>query len=159
MAIEGVAASVLAPETVQRFLVARRTAGYTYMRSTKALGPLLGYLRQLSVVSAPTAAEPSRAPAEVLLNRYLKYLLGERGVTAKTATDYVNLVRPFLAGRVQNGATAMAPLTSADASGFVVAECRRRKPRAATRYPFPRRPVRLVGSRAWQNGGLIYLLP
>jgi site-specific recombinase XerD len=43
----------------------------------------------------------------------------------------VDLVRPFLVGRVLQGATVLAPLTSADVSGFVVAECRRRKPRAA----------------------------
>jgi integrase/recombinase XerD len=131
MAGEGVAVSALTPETVRTFFLARRAAGYAYMRSTMALGPLLGYLRQLSVVPAPAAVVPSQAPAEVLLNRYLRYLVGERGVIAKTAHDYVDLVRPFLVGRVQDGARVLAPLTSADVSGFVVAECRRRKPRAA----------------------------
>src|SRR4051812_47686369 len=63
MATNGVAVSALTPETVQSFLVARRAAGYTYMRSTKALAPLLGYLRGLSVVPAPSAPEPSQDPA------------------------------------------------------------------------------------------------
>ncbi len=131
MAGEAVAVSALTPETVQTFLAARRAAGYTYMRSTKALGPLLDYLRQLSLVPTPSAAERPQDPAEVLLDRYLRYLMGEWGVTVKTARDYVDLVRPFLADRVQDGATVLAPLTSADVSGFVVAECRRRQPRAA----------------------------
>jgi integrase/recombinase XerD len=101
MAGEDVAVSALTPEMVQAFLVARRSAGYTYMRSTKALGPLLGYLRRLSVIPTPAAAQPSQDPADVLLNRYLRYLRSERGVTAKTARDYVDVVRPFLADRFQ----------------------------------------------------------
>ncbi len=132
MASEGVAVSALTAEVVQAYLTARRAAGYTYMRSTRALGPLLGYLRHLSVVPAPAAPPPPRAPAEVLVDRYRKYLMGERGVTAKTARDYADVVRPFLTGRVQGGAGALAPpLTQGDVTGFVLAECRRRNSRAA----------------------------
>jgi integrase/recombinase XerD len=131
MAHEGVAASALTPQVVAAYFVARRAAGYSYMRSTAALEPLLGYLRQLGVTTAPPPAAAASDPVELLVERYRGYLLGERGVSAKTARDYIAVVRPFLAGRLDHGEAGVASMTSAEVSRFVVAECRRRNPRAA----------------------------
>ncbi len=132
MAGEGVPVSGLTDEVTRAYLTARRVAGYTYMRSTKALRPLLGYLRRLSVAPMPAEAVAPPTAVEVLLDRYRDYLTGERRVTAKTARDYVDVVRPFLADRLRDGAMVLAPpVTSADVSRFVLAECRRRNPRSA----------------------------
>src|SRR5437870_1753859 len=49
----------LTPQVVQRFLAARRAAGYKLSRSPKALVPLLGYLRELGVT--PPASPPGPA--------------------------------------------------------------------------------------------------
>jgi site-specific recombinase XerD len=131
MAGEGLAASALTPQVVRAYLAARRAAGYRYMRSTAALEPLLGYLRRLAVTATPPSETTSSDPVELLLERYQAYLLGERGVSAKTAHDYINVVRPFLAGRLDHGQAGLSPVTAAEVSRFVVAECRRRNPRAA----------------------------
>src|SRR5437879_2208218 len=47
LAGEGLDAAGLTPQVAERFLAARRAAGYTLYLSVKALVPLLGYLRRL----------------------------------------------------------------------------------------------------------------
>ncbi|MCA1699698.1 MAG: site-specific integrase, partial [Actinobacteria bacterium] len=115
---------------VERFLLARRAAGYTNHISGRALEPLLGYLRRLGVV--PPAEAPVLSAAELLLERYRDYLTVERGLAAGTARGYVDLVRPFVASRVgQSGELDLAGLTPSDVLGFVLAECQRRPRRSA----------------------------
>jgi len=55
---------------------------------------VLGYLRGLLVVPEVELRAPS--PAGVLLERYRRYLTGERGLTVGTARGYVDIVRPFV---------------------------------------------------------------
>jgi hypothetical protein len=98
LAGEGLDASMLTPVVVAQFLVARRGAGYTAYRTPKALSPLLGYLRGLGVTPLPVVPEPE-GPVEVLLERYSRYLVGERGLGAPTARGYVDLIRPFVVSR------------------------------------------------------------
>jgi hypothetical protein len=83
---------------VERFLSARRAAGYPNHTSARGLEPLLGYLRGLGVV--PLAQEPVLSAAELLLARYRDYLTVERGLAAGTARGYLDLVRSFVASRV-----------------------------------------------------------
>ena len=84
LAVVGLDVAGLTPQVAERFLAARRRAGYVLYLSPKALVPLLGYLRRVG--AAPQAAPPVPAgPVEVLLDRYRRYLLAERGLTAGTA--------------------------------------------------------------------------
>ena len=83
LAGEGLDATGLAPEVVERFLAARRAAEYTNHRSGKALGPLLGHLRGLG--ATPPPAEAALTPVEALLERYRRFLATERGLAASTA--------------------------------------------------------------------------
>jgi hypothetical protein len=69
------------------------------LRIAAGLGSLLGYLRRLGVV--PPAQEPARSSAEVLLDRYRRYLLEERALTVGTACGYVDVVRPFVSSRAR----------------------------------------------------------
>ncbi|HEX6402838.1 MAG TPA: site-specific integrase [Pseudonocardiaceae bacterium] len=112
----------LTPQVVQRFLAARRAAGYKLYRSPKALVPLLGYLRELGVT--PPASPPGPAgPAQMLLSRYQHFLVTERGLRCATARDYADKVRPFLAGRERAGGLDLASLTAAEVTAFVLASC------------------------------------
>lgn len=100
------------------------------LRIAAGLVPLLSYLRELGVV--PSAGEPARSNAELLLDRYREYLLVERGLTAGTARGYVDCVRPFLATRAgADGGLELAGLTPGDVLGFVLADCERRPRRSA----------------------------
>jgi site-specific recombinase XerD len=115
---------------VERFVSARRGAGYTNHTSARGLEPLLGYLRGRGVV--PLAEEPVLSAAELLLARYRDYLIAERGLSAGTARGYVDLVRPFVASRLGRGRELeLAGLTPSEVLGFVLAQCQRRPRRSA----------------------------
>jgi integrase/recombinase XerD len=119
LAGEGLDAGGLTPETAERFLVARRAAGYVLYLSPKALAPLLGFLRRAG--AAPEAPPPVAAgPADELLDRYRRYLVTERGLAAETAAGYAARVRTFVAARVDQG---LAGLTAAEVTVFVVETC------------------------------------
>jgi integrase/recombinase XerD len=121
LAGEGLDAGGLTAEAAERFLGARRAAGYVQLLSPKALGPLLGFLRRIGAV--PEAPLPVPAgPAEELLDRFRRYLMTERGLRTETAADYAAKVRPFLAACMERG---LAGLTAAEVTAFIVATCRR----------------------------------
>jgi integrase len=128
----GLDAAGLSPAVVARFLVVRRAAGYAAYRSPKALSPLLGYLRGLGVAPWPVAPEPE-GPGELLLERYRRYLLGERGLGAPTVRGYVHLVRPFVLGRATAESVDVAGLSASDVVGFVLAVSGQRPPKTAQR--------------------------
>jgi integrase/recombinase XerD len=113
--------ALAAPELAEEFFAERRAAGYTNYRTVKALRPLLGYLRGLDVVAPPPAEE--LPAAQILLERYRAYLVGERGLAATTARGYIDAVKLFVAGRVIDGDDDLAGLTAAEVTGFVVATC------------------------------------
>ncbi len=107
---------------VEEFFAARRAAGHTTLRSSRALEPLLAHLRELGVVE-PAAAVVATTPAEELLERYRRYLLVERGLATGTVRGYVDIIRPFLAGRVMADGSGLERLAARDVSAFVLAEC------------------------------------
>lgn len=117
--------TALTPIVVEKFMAARRAGGYVDFRSSRALDPLLGYLRELG---ATPRVPPVVAitPEEVLLEQYRRYLTMERGLVASTARYYIHLVRPFLTGRVTDGGIDLEHLAAGDITAFVLAECPRR---------------------------------
>jgi site-specific recombinase XerD len=129
---EGLGPDKLCEIAVERFLLARRDAGYKSLLSIKALRPILTYLRSLDV--APTASAPTvSGPVEAALERYWIYLTVERGLGAATARGYVDAVRFFLRDRLlPDGLTLdLRHLTAADIIAFVVGRCPRQGHSAA----------------------------
>ena len=126
-------ALALTESTVARFVSVRRAAGYSYGRSAKVLVPLLGYLRVLGVAPVPVVAGPATA-AEVLLERYRGYLIGERAMTPAAVRGYLDSVRPLVAARTDGrGVVDLAGVGCADVTAFVVGQCRRLAPKTAQR--------------------------
>lgn len=121
---EDIGAEKLHATEVERFVGARRAAGYKRLVSIKALQPMLVYLRDLAVAPTPPPPTPS-GPVEVALERYRSYLTVERGLGANTARGYVDAVRPFVHGRAMPDGLALdlAHLTAADVVSFVVGRC------------------------------------
>lgn len=118
---EGLDASALRPEAAERFLAARRAAGYRLYLSPKALVPLLEFLRRTGAApEAPPPAPPG--PVDELLGRYRHYLVTERGLSPETAADYAAKVRSFLSGRLPGGA-GLAGVTAAGVTAFIVETC------------------------------------
>ena len=125
---EGLGAKDLSPAEADRFLDARRAAGYTSRLSPKALVQLFAYLRELGAVPAPPPPPAPTGPAEVLLERYRRYLLAERGFKTETAHSYVRTVRPFLSERMASQGEDISGLSAADVTAFLRARCSEQKP-------------------------------
>jgi integrase/recombinase XerD len=108
----------------ERFIAARRTRVDRLFRSRRALEPAVSYLRGLGVAPGPAAA-PLRAVDE-LVERYRRYLLVERALTAETARVYVTAITPFMASLDGTEGLDFGRVTAAAVSGFVLAEANRR---------------------------------
>jgi site-specific recombinase XerD len=124
LAARGLDVDDLASSRVDEFLMARRAEGYTLWRSAKGLAPLLAYLRGLGVL--PTPELPADSPVRDLLDRYLAYLVEERGLAVGTVTGYLHVARLFLASRSEVPGLGLESLTPGEVIEFVVAECRQR---------------------------------
>jgi integrase/recombinase XerD len=122
MTAEGVEVAQLTPATVERFLEERRRQGQAVMISPRGSRPLLGYLDGLGVLPPD---DRMRSSAELLLEDFRAYLLGERGLQANTAVLYENAARVFLAERSEPLGDALARLTAAEITAFVLDRSRR----------------------------------
>jgi integrase/recombinase XerD len=121
MSAEGIGLGQLSGPVIDRYLEQRRAAGYVEYRSLKALRPLLDYLAPLGVLPVEEPDPPG--PVEELLGRYRDYLVGERGLTARTARGYVDFVRPFVATRLRGDVLDLVGITAAEVTGFVLSAC------------------------------------
>jgi len=120
---EGLAADELTPDNMDRFVVARRAAGYASWISFASTRLPLEYLRAAGVVTA--VPEPNVEDAsERLLETFRCYLLRERGVSQHTAARYVRLARLFL--RDYDCEHDLNQLSAADVSLFLARECPKR---------------------------------
>lgn len=107
---------------VDRFMADRRAAGVRKLKTRKALGPILGYLRGLELAPAAESSGED-GPAGQILNRSLYFLTTERGLAPATALRYVACLRPFLDRRMSVDGFELGRLTPADVTSFVVAWC------------------------------------
>lgn len=154
------ALAALTNEAVQEYIAARRAAGLTAFRTPKALDSFMRHMRGLGAIPAPAAVARTATsdPAEALLIRYREYMLRERGVSAKTARDYVECVRRFVASRMADGGVESA--TAADVTAFILGECRRRQVRAAQMVVTAMRSLlRFLQMEGLIGGSLISAVP
>ena len=119
---QGLGAEELTPTRVEEFLAHRRAEGYTLWLSTRAMVPMLEFLRELGVVPSPAPAVPSNE-VEQLQEQYRVYLVQERGLAAGTVAGYLHVARLFCAARAVDGGLHLDRLTAAEVTEFVLAEC------------------------------------
>ena len=62
-------------------------------------------------------------PGDVLLARYRRYLVQERGLAEQTTTRYLRVARRFLTACSPGGDLVADSVTAAAAFGFLTAEC------------------------------------
>jgi site-specific recombinase XerD len=132
LASEGLVVGELRAKEVERFQLSRYEAGYSFLRSIRAMQPILGYLRGLGIAPA-TLSPPVSGVLEAALARYRGYLILERGIRNASASRYIELMRPFLQTKVlPDGLTLdLRSLTAADVISFVVTNCPRLNPGTA----------------------------
>ena len=123
MSTEGLEAAQLNEERMAGFLTARHAAGHRKVPGTRAMVPLLSYLREAGV--AP-AAEPSLTPLGALIGQYRSWLVQERGLASTTVLRYENTARRFLTEQASGGdGFEPAALTGVDVNAFLLRECGR----------------------------------
>ncbi len=120
LAARGLTAAELSGARVDEFLVWQRAEGrYRSQWSRPGLRCLLDVLRGLGVLAAEEPAAPS-SPTDVLLARFERYLLAERGLAAGTVALYSVCVRRFVEGLPQD--RDLAGLAAGDVTAAVLRE-------------------------------------
>lgn len=125
---EGLEPAELTALALERFVAARRAAGYRRWRSVRSLRPLLDHLRLAQVVPP---AEPTVAwtPLDDLLDAYRRYLRVERRLAERTVDLKVGVAGRFLSGRAARGdGLDLEGLEASDVTGFVLGESGRCSP-------------------------------
>ncbi|MGO9873917.1 MAG: tyrosine-type recombinase/integrase [Acidimicrobiia bacterium] len=122
LASRGLGVGDLTSGRVEEFLTTRRAEGYTLWLSTKAMAPVLAYLRDVGVVPTPGPVGPA-TPADELVGRYRVYLVQERGLAAATVTSYLHVAGLFFLTRSPEGELDLDQLSAGEVTDFVLAEC------------------------------------
>ena len=112
---------------VREFLHSRRRRYRSAAAAAATTRHLLRYLCAVAVVSHRPAMPP-RHPTARVEAAYVEYLRRERGLADVTIVNYVNLVRPFLAGHGSTQARSLARVDARDVTRFVVQQAGRLGP-------------------------------
>jgi len=113
------AASDLDRVMVAEFRDAMRTAGMRNVPGAHGLDRLLQYLEHEGVRAA--SAVPA-TPVEELVQRYRRWLVGDRGLAEATVERYVKLARLFLTQRSTELVHSVENLTGTDIVAFLLQE-------------------------------------
>ena len=130
LAAEGLEATDLTAPTVERFITARRQAGYRHLVSARSLDPLIKYLGRCGVAPAP-ASSFEASPLDRLLGEYRSYLTDQRGLACGTVRQYLQVARLFLAEQGELPELALRSLGAEQVTGFVLRQCQERTEAAA----------------------------
>jgi site-specific recombinase XerD len=110
-------------ERVTAFMTHRRSHGHTQFLSSRALEPLLGYLRGLGI--APARPTVAANPVDRFVESYGEYLARERGLAASTIRWYGDATRRFIAEGPVGARLRWKQIKPADITSFVLREARR----------------------------------
>lgn len=123
LTVQELAPGHLDEQRIAAFVAARRAAGYRRVPGTRAMAPLLSYLREVGIAAE---APPVVTPLGVLLAQYRAWLVGERGLAPSTVLRYENTARRFLTEQAMvAGVFTPAGLTGNDVNVFLLRECAR----------------------------------
>lgn len=108
---------------LEEFLVERRARSGPKACSLQGLMSLRAVMVAAGAVTESTDTTPPSLPVEVLIGRFRRYLLAERGLSSGTADAYVARARRFAGGCCADG--DVGALTAANVTGAVRAEAAR----------------------------------
>jgi site-specific recombinase XerD len=123
LAAEGLTAGDLDEVRVEQFRAFRREAGFRRVPGSRALVPLLRFLRE---AGQTPAAQSSAASLDELLVRYHRWMTEERGLAVTTVLRYETTARRFLTEQaVRGGQLRTQNLAATDVNAFLLRECAR----------------------------------
>jgi integrase/recombinase XerD len=110
----------LTSERVEQFFATRRARVRVLYVSSRALRGLLDHLQGVGALRASEPVEPT--PLELLLSRYHRFLLQERGLVKGTAARYVHIARKFFATCSRDATFDLGQVSAPAAVAFLIAE-------------------------------------
>lgn len=120
---EGLGAAELSGERVTAFVEVRRREGRDRFVSLTGLGTLVGFLRGVGAV--PEAPRPAVAgPNEVVMDRYRRFLIEDRGLADAVVAMYETGARLFADFAAARG-RGLGEMEAADVGAFVAGHCAR----------------------------------
>jgi len=123
LSAKGLSAGDLSEERLAEFLGARRAAGWRRVPGMRGMAPLLGYLREASVVAV---IDSPPTPLDALLGRYRSWMERERGLAESTVLRYENTAQRFLTEQAMaDGVLTPERLGGSDINAFLLRECDR----------------------------------
>lgn len=125
---QGLGPAELDKARVDEFLAGQRARGRTRWTTSRALIPLMGYLRGIGVIPQATAPAPATA-AERLIAAFVDHLSNERGLVAGTIAGYRHIAELFLATCSPEPAAegcGLERLGPDQINAFVLSECAHR---------------------------------
>jgi integrase/recombinase XerD len=122
MSDQGIAPDELTSERLADFVEARRRNGRARYVSQRGMATLLGYLRTAGGVVPPPARRVPASPTEVVLERYWRFLVEERGLADAVVAQYETGARMFAGFAVERG-LGLAEVSAAEVSSFVTDHC------------------------------------
>lgn len=145
-------------QDLEQFTADRRARGLRSWVSARSLRLPVQYLRAAGVMAPEVVDRDGDAVAELLVG-YRAYLVLERGLAAKTITDYEAVARLFLSA-VRDSGKELSGLAGADVVAFARAECaRRRTPSAQHAMSALRSLLRYLHVAGLTVGGLAGAVP
>jgi site-specific recombinase XerD len=123
----GLGPADLVPSAVVHLVAGRRADGYAQYRSSRAFAPMLEYLGGLGVLATEVPA--ATTVAQRVVQRYLGYLVNERGLAAASLRSYGRVARRFLDDVgvsddiVPQDDVVLAGVTAPAITGFLRREC------------------------------------
>jgi integrase/recombinase XerD len=124
----GLSANDLSPVVLERFCSSLGRSGCS-SPTPKAFVWLVEFLRDVGL-EPPAIADEPRSQADEMMERYRRFMLGERGLLPDTVTNYVRALTPFLA---EHSDRALKELSAGDVSRFMTRQVRRLSPRGLER--------------------------
>lgn len=115
MSSESLAPAELTEGVLDRFLAARRRAGYTCWLSWRGLRPVVTVLRAEGVIPGPPVPVPSAM--DVLVAEFVEFLRVEKGLASSTVAGLERVARRFLSE------VDIERLCAADVVGYVGGAC------------------------------------
>jgi site-specific recombinase XerD len=123
---EGVAPAMLGRQQVAAFLADRRRRGCRDLVSGAGAGPLVSYLAGEGVIPGQEAGVPG-GPGREVLERYVRYLEAERGLSAGTIGRYAGIAGRFAASLERDGVIGWQEVRARDVTRFLLRNCPRRR--------------------------------
>jgi hypothetical protein len=98
LAAQGLTAGDLTEARIGLLMSELRAKGRSRLISSRALSPLLEYLRELGVVP-PSRPAMAVTATEMMIERYSSYLFVRRGLARSTVRNYLGVAREFFSWR------------------------------------------------------------